>query len=715
MDNPSKEEGRPGRRPPRPHNEQQPSHVNTGPQEKAPSPITSANGTLGATAQEWDHWSQTLGLTKDLLPVVCNQQATISTHSKLKILGKAPSGYVEDGTVCGITDWPSFEATPQQVLTWRSTPDYGICVQARAVRAIDSDIDDASIASSVWSAIERHCHLPVRFRGNTGKFLMPFRLNGPFPKRTITTAHGIIEFLGDGQQFVAAGQHVSGFRYEWFGGLPTEIPELSPEAFSALFAELQATFGVAPAEVTRDPAAIEWLPDETIRDLRSALYSMRSDDRDLWQRMGHALKTLANQGRGLWLDWSATSEEHDPGPDARTWDSFKPNKTNWRAVFTEAQERGWVNPMGKDDRKPPSGKKKPETDAPSSVRVVNAADIQILPQDWLWRYWLARGVLHLIAGSPGTGKSTVAVTLAAILTTPGSVWPDGSPSSEVGDVLIWTGEDSIEKTLLRRLVVAGADLTRVSFVRATTTTVGKERAFDPSTDMDALMAAAAKMPNLKMLIMDPVVLVVKGDSHKGTEVRRGMQPLCDLSEELNVAVIGITHFAKNSGGRNPIERVIGSIAFSAVARLVLAFAERSEDQGGGYIMVRAKSNIGPSGDGFAYDLDRLNEGRDDETTKVTWTETLEGKAADLLKEAERRAKEDDEEEGGGDRLKPSERWLLEFLKSGPKKVTEVDEAAKANGISEGQLKRARKTLCVWSKKDEGEQHGSWTLHLPTQP
>jgi hypothetical protein len=51
------------------------------------------------------------------------------------------------------------------------------------------------------------------------------------------------------------------------------------------------------------------LPPETIKHLRSALMSMRSDDYDLWIKCGMALKQLGDVGRGLWLEWSLTSEK----------------------------------------------------------------------------------------------------------------------------------------------------------------------------------------------------------------------------------------------------------------------------------------------------------------------------------------------------------------------------------------------------------------------
>src|SRR5262249_9086504 len=51
----------------------------------------------------------------------------------------------------------------------------------------------------------------------------------------------------------------------------------------------------------------------------------------------------------------------------------------------------------------------------------NAPQVELLPATafspeatrWLWPHWLAHGKFHLLAGAPGTGKTTIALTLAA--------------------------------------------------------------------------------------------------------------------------------------------------------------------------------------------------------------------------------------------------------------------------------------------------------------
>src|SRR5271156_4443500 len=43
--------------------------------------------------------------------------------------------------------------------------------------------------------------------------------------------------------------------------------------------------------------------------------------------------------------------------------------------------------------------------------------------DWLWKNWLALGKLHLIAGPPETGKTTIGLSSIATLSC-GGTWPD---------------------------------------------------------------------------------------------------------------------------------------------------------------------------------------------------------------------------------------------------------------------------------------------------
>lgn len=208
----------------------------------------------GATPDEWDHFTLMLGLTADLLPVVSNPGAEISPDSKMKDIGKTPSRYNSQRKVAGIAQWTQNQADDRDVTRWARETDYGICIQTRAVRAIDVDVPDEALAGVIDTFITSHLYealardyLPKRRRRNSGKFLLGFTLPGTMAKRVLHVEGGIIEFLATGQQFIACGTHPSGARYEWAGGLPEQFPELTLEQFEALWAALNKRFSTAPA------------------------------------------------------------------------------------------------------------------------------------------------------------------------------------------------------------------------------------------------------------------------------------------------------------------------------------------------------------------------------------------------------------------------------------------------------------------------------------
>jgi hypothetical protein len=238
-----------------------------------------------------------------------------------------------------------------------------------------------------------------------------------------------------------------------------------------------------------------------------------------------------------------------------------------------------------------------------NVALVNAATIKPASISWLWNDYLARGKIHVLAGAPGTGKTTIAMALASVVTR-GGCWPDGSRCPIQGRVVIWSGEDDPADTLVPRLIAAGAALSRVSLVGDVKES-GKARPFDPARDIEPLREAIKQAGGAQLIIVDPVVSAVAGDSHKNAEVRRSLQPLVDLARDLGAALIGITHFSKATSGRDPVDRLNGSLAFGAIPRVVMVAAKRLADGGQGKderFFCRAKSNNGPDGDGFIYDL-----------------------------------------------------------------------------------------------------------------
>jgi putative DNA primase/helicase len=152
-----------------------------------------------------------------------------------------------------------------------------------------------------------------------------------------------------------------------------------------------------------------------------------------------------------------------------------------------------------------------------------------------------------------------------------------------------------------------ADLSKIVIVRSARDATGKERPFNPAIDMPSLAAKAINLGDVTLLVIDPVVAAIPTakNSHNNAETRNGLQPVIDFAEATGCGVLGITHFTKGTSGQDPIERVTGSLAFGALPRLVWAAAKNhaSDDGSMPRIFVHAKSNLGPSGGGFGYDID----------------------------------------------------------------------------------------------------------------
>ena len=274
----------------------------------------------------------------------------------------------------------------------------------------------------------------------------------------------------------------------------------------------------------------------------------------------------------------------------------------------------------------------------------------------------------------------------------------------VGNVLIWTSEDGLADTIKPRLVRMGADLTRIKFIIAHRAADGKTRPFCPATDMPSLIEAAKTIEGgVALLIIDPIVAAIgaKINSHNNAETRNSLQPVVDFAEAANCAVLGISHFTKGTGGKDPIERVTGSLAFGALPRIVFAAAKTDETSDGDMprIFVRAKSNIGPSGGGFGYDIDAaaLMERPDIVATRIVWMEPIEGTARELLDAA---GPQEEKKSKQGD----AKAFLKSVLLPGEKRrQSEIEKEAKGNGFSSRTLSRAKTAAMVKSVK----AHDGW--------
>lgn len=338
---------------------------------------------------------------------------------------------------------------------------------------------------------------------------------------------------------------------------------------------------------------------------------------------------------------------------------------------------------------------------PTHVEIVGANTIESKPIRWLWPGWLAKGKLHILAGAPGTGKTTIAMSIAACVSA-GLPLPSGWRPTP-GRVLIWSGEDDPGDTLVPRLRAAGANLKNVSFVGDTMAN-GERVPFDPARDVPLLAAAIAECDDLSLIVVDPLVSAVSGDSHKNAETRRSLAPLVDMALRHNAALVGITHYSKGTQGREPLERVSGSLAFGALARVVYGTVRQNaeDDEQSRYLLARLKSNIGPDGGGFAYAFEQTTLPDGIEASRIVFGEAVEGAARDLIGDAEDACEERDSGAGAVN-------FLVDLLAGGPVKVKDVRRHADDAGFAWRTVQRAMKKAGVASQRAGFGLPATWSL------
>ena len=155
--------------------------------------------------------------------------------------------------------------------------------------------------------------------------------------------------LGDGVDLRADGGyvlvppslHASGRRYEWEASSdPIDGIPVAPAPLWSLNGHGKKI------QPTLDPELpVELMPLDKVNELRSALAFINSDDRDMWLKVGMAMKSTSagQQAYGIWTEWSQQSSKYDPRDQQRTWQNLHLNGgVSLSTIFWMAKQNGWT-------------------------------------------------------------------------------------------------------------------------------------------------------------------------------------------------------------------------------------------------------------------------------------------------------------------------------------------------------------------------------------
>ena len=310
-------------------------------------------------------------------------------------------------------------------------------------------------------------------------------------------------------------------------------------------------------------------------------------------------------------------------------------------------------------------------------------DVEAETIKWLWFPYIPFGKLTLLEGDPGVGKSWVSLAIATAVSL--GVGLPGQGDLARGPVLIASAEDGIADTIKPRITAMHADQ-------------GVVHALDGLLTLDAagfemLEGFVAEIVPI-LLIIDPLVAYLSGDLdiNKANQVRFATARLAALADKFGLAIVAIRHLTKGSS-QKAIYRGLGSIDFTAAARSVL-FAGADPDNESNRAIDHIKSNLAIKGEPVGYELRDGN---------FYWKQTTDLTYERMTAISEKGA------------LDEAKDFILEMLSDGEALTTDITKEAKARGISEATLRRARETLKVgFSRQGEPGKKGGgkWYWKLP---
>ena len=313
------------------------------------------------------------------------------------------------------------------------------------------------------------------------------------------------------------------------------------------------------------------------------------------------------------------------------------------------------------------------TQKQTDLRLIRMSEVEIQEVQWLWHPYIPRGKLTIIQGTPGEGKTTLALWLAALCSR-GQALP-GMDANESINILYQTAEDGLGDTIKPRLMSAGADLARVLCIDET------ERSLSL---LDSRIEQAVKSTNAKLLILDPLqgYLGRNVDMNRANEIRDVLKRLTIIADQTGCAIVLIGHLNK-AVGANSAYRGLGSMDFRAAARSVLLVGRMKKDPHV-RVIVHDKSSLAPEGKSIAFSIDDGAFRWVDGYNKITAEDLLNGGPVDSKVDLAERLIQDRLIKG--DSVPSSEMFLL----------------AKQAGISKRTLKVAKKNLGIQSiRKGEG--------------
>lgn len=392
--------------------------------------------------------------------------------------------------------------------------------------------------------------------------------------------------------------------------------------------------------------------------------------------------------------WSERGATWDEDAFNRVWDSFDETRgIGFGTLVHHARKFGYTGLL------PSQNVVQQIRPASGGLVTICAADIEPEHVEWLVDQSFPLGMLAVVGGQPGLGKSQISISLAAGVTT-GKGLPGTAGFKNLGSVIILANEDDAARTIRPRLDAAGADISKVHIVQGVAREGADVDMFQLDSDISDLRDRALQIGDVRLIIIDPpsAYLGTKVDSYKDSDVRRVLMPLGNLAQETGAMILLIVHLNKRTDG-GAQQRFSGSTAWTAAPRVGFMVVEDPLTKQ--RFMLPVKNNIGDDRLGYQYHIaEKLISygGQTFKSSYIVWDQTTNRSVAELIAPPK---------VSRGSAVDDARQLLEDELANGPLPVEQIKVTAKAAGISWPSVNRAKKELAITSTKSGNGW--TWTL------
>jgi RecA-family ATPase len=457
---------------------------------------------------------------------------------------------------------------------WKQWPEANVAIACGSVsnNIVVIDVDNKPgknglLSIAIWQS--EHGDFPetvVAHTGSGGKHYY-FHVQDPKAFKNRVDAIPAVDIRGDGAYVVAyPSEHENGKMYTWRHGVSIIDTDEIAEANESVLELLNMNSRESAAQKQHTAAKKQQVKNVKSGNRNDTVFRYAASQCGL----DVPIEVCMTAVRELNKDFEPPLDDHELEKTVRSAYSYEPNE---KTIY---------------------GKVEPDPE-PDELELQTLDEFEERDVDWLIRGYIPKEQITLLCGTGGTGKTSVWISLVAALSTGSRTLFDGTvddaflPKREPQKILFFSGEDTIEHVIKKRLHAQRADMSNIM-----TVSIDDSR-FDKVRFGSKYLGKLIEKYRPALCVFDPLqsFLPIGVKMSERNAMRQTMRCLIEWGKKYGTTFLIVMHTNKllNVWGRN---RMADSADLWDIARCVLMVGD-TEDTNIKYVS-HEKSNYGMTRD-----------------------------------------------------------------------------------------------------------------------